>query len=100
MAAQLLICCGFQLPFTGDLPLGGCFCLASAAGVLSGGSIGGFALCGILGSDDGVGGLVGVVGLGWGSGEGRDGVLGLGGVTGLGWGFGGGRGGVWALMGL
>ena len=60
MVAQLLICCGFQLPFIGDLPLGGCFHLASAAGVLSGGSVGGFALCGILGGDGGVGALMGL----------------------------------------
>ena len=46
MVAQLLIwlliCSGFQLPFTGDLPLGGCFHLASVAGVLSGSGVGWF----------------------------------------------------------
>ena len=51
MVVWLLTCCGFQLPFTGDLPLGGCFCLASTVCVLSGGI---FALCGDLGGEGGV----------------------------------------------
>ena len=54
MVVWLLTCCGFQLPFTGDLPLGGCFHLASTVCVLSGGI---FALCGDLGGEGGVLGL-------------------------------------------
>ena len=61
MVVQLLTCCGFQLPFTGDLHLGGCFHLVSTVSVLSGGI---FALCGDLGQEGGVMGL----GLGCGGG--------------------------------
>ena len=61
MVVRLLTCCGFQLPFTQDLPLGGCFCLASTVCVLSEGV---FALCGDLGGEGGV------MGLGWGCGGG------------------------------